>query len=117
MKVRAVGVRDPDIGPSPADGMFSLPGDAAPESLLLSDANIAAAGDFLNGISACFSKAKAAGIGHAGSEWSKRVFPSLAHEMDLTPRELAYRLMMIWLNSNSAAATSLANEIDTAFLA
>jgi len=117
MKVRAIGVRDPDIGASPSSGLFSLPGDLAPESLLLTDDNVAATEDYLNGITTCFSKARVAGIGHTGSSWAKKVFPSLAHQMDLSRDALADRLTISWLRSNSAAASALAGDIDAAFLA
>lgn len=104
---RAVGVRDPDIGPDANNHVFSLPGDLAPETLLLDDANIGAAEQFLNGIAEAFERAKVAGIGRAGSKWAKAVFPALAHEMSVTRPMLRDRLTLAWLNKNGAEAEQL----------
>jgi hypothetical protein len=72
--IRAVGVRDPDIGEDTATGLFSLPGDKAPESLLLDSDNIARAEKLVNGILNAFDRAKVQGNGFTGSIWSKKIF-------------------------------------------
>ena len=61
-QVRAIGVRDPDIGEAPGNHVFSLPGDSAPEELLLAATNIAAAENLINGLNAAFDRAKVAGL-------------------------------------------------------
>lgn len=105
--VRAIGVRDPDIGDAPADGIFSLPGDLAPESLLLSEKNIEAAEDLLNGIGEAFEKAKLAGLKLAGSKWAKAVFPALAYEIQVPQEVLSDRLTLAWLDKNKQEAAKL----------
>ncbi|MGA3846817.1 ATP-dependent nuclease [Ralstonia nicotianae] len=105
--VRAVGIRDPDIGPDAANHVFSLPGDMAPETLLLDGGNIAAAEQIINGIADAFERAKVAGVGREGSKWAKAVFPALAHEMRITEAMLRDRLTMAWLNNNGEEAEQL----------
>jgi len=105
--VRSIGVRDPDIGEAPADGIFSLPGDVAPESLLLSQENVEAAETLLNGVTEAFEKAKLAGLKLTGSKWAKQVFPALAHEMQVTEEVLSDRLTLAWLESHHQQASQL----------
>lgn len=112
--VRAIGVRDPDIGDAPAEGVFSLPGDLAPESLLLADANIAAAESMLNGVTEAFDRAKVAGLQHTGSKWAKQVFPALAHEMAISRELLADRLTLAWLAAHQGEAAALVASIRAA---
>ena len=111
--VRAVGVRDADIGDAPAQHVFSLPGGKAPEAILLSDANIAAAEHIVNGIGAAFERAKAAGFGLPanGSKWAKRVFPALANELEMETDRLRDRLTSAWLRENDADAVALVASI------
>nr|WP_116576355.1 AAA family ATPase [Ralstonia pickettii] len=109
--VRAIGVRDPDIGDAPAHGVFSLPGTVAPETLLLSTTNIEAAENLLNGIGDAFDKAKVAGLKFAGSKWAKQVFPALAHEMHISEAVLSDRLTLAWLGSHKEEAEQLVNAI------
>jgi len=112
--LRAVGVRDPDIGDDVAAHVFSLPGDLAPEQLLLADQNIEAAEGLLNGLGAAFDRAKVAGIGHQGSARAKRVFPALAAEMDIPLERLQDRLTISWLLGNAPAAQELVAAINRA---
>lgn len=112
--VRAIGVRDPDIGDAPKEGVFSLPGDVAPESLLLSEANINSAEALLNGISEAFDKAKLAGLHLAGSKCSKQVFQALAHEMEISSDILSDRLTLAWLEKNQNVADQLVNSMKQA---
>ena len=106
--VRAIGVRDPDIGDAPADGIFSLPGGIAPESLLLSPENIEATEKLLNGIVEAFEKAKLAGLKLTGSKWAKKVFPALAHELQVSGEVLSDRLTITWMGQHGDEAAQLA---------
>jgi AAA ATPase domain len=114
--VRAVGVRDPDIGDAPASHVFSLPGNCAPEALLLAASNITDAETIINGVSAALDRAKIAGLGHpvAGSQWAKKVFPALAAEMTIEPGKLRDRLTLAWLTKNELDATKLVSRIKEA---
>ncbi|MDP1525046.1 MAG: ATP-binding protein [Rhodocyclaceae bacterium] len=114
--VRAVGVRDADIGNAAGDHVFSLPGDLAPEELLLSDENIAQAEGLMHGIGDAFGRAKIAGIDHTGSKWAKKVFPALASEMGIDVEKLRDRLTLAWLNQNGEAAAKLVDDIKLAFI-
>ena len=105
--VRAIGVRDPDIGDAPADGIFSLPGELAPESLLLEQANIEAAEQLLNGVTDAFERAKVVGLQLAGSARAKKVFPALAHEMQIPTDLLSDRLTLAWLQGHNDEALAL----------
>lgn len=109
--VRAIGVRDPDIGGAPDDFVFSLPGDLAPEELLLADDNIAAAENLINSIGEAFNRAKIAGIGLVGSKWAKKVFPALASEMGIETAKLRDRLTIAWLSANGPKARELVAHI------
>lgn len=112
--VRAIGVRDPDIGEAPSNFVFSLPGDLAPEELLLAVNNVTDSEGFINGIEEAFNHAKVAGIGLAGSKWAKKVFPALASEMGIEPEKLRDRLTIAWLKSNGADAQNLVDQIKAA---
>ncbi len=112
--VRAIGVRDPDIGDAPADGIFSLPGNVAPETLLLDQENVQATEAFLNGITEAFDKAKLAGLQLTGSKWAKQVFPALAHEMQVPLAMLGDRLTLTWLAAHEEDAKSLVAEMNAA---
>lgn len=109
--VRAIGVRDPDIGDAPASGIFSLPGDVAPETLLLGLENIESTEVLLNGLSDAFEKAKVAGLNHVGSKWAKQVFPALAHEMHVSIEVLSDRLTLAWLQKHDDEAKQLVDAI------
>jgi len=109
---RAIGIRDPDIGDAPAEGILSLPGDAAPEALLLEQTNINACNDAsLDGITLAFDRARAAGHGRAGSAWAKAVFPALASAMALDEHRLADRLIDTWIRSHPNETTALVEAI------
>jgi len=114
--VRAVGVRDPDIGDDPVNGVFSLPGDKAPETLLLAEENIVAGEKLLNGLSSSFEKAKVAGLKSSGAKWAKAVFPVLADEMKLDLKVVSDRLTLAWLDHHDAEARSLVVSIDSALM-
>jgi predicted ATPase len=113
--VRAIGVRDPDIGDDKHNGIFSLPGDQAPESLLLHVDNIKNAEGWINGISDAFGRAKARGIGLTGSKWAKAVFAVLPHEVGCSIDHTSDRLTLSWLASNEEIARRLAKDIRQAF--
>jgi predicted ATPase len=113
--VRAIGVRDPDIGDAAGGYVFSLPGDLAPEELLLSDDNIAQAEELMNGIAKAFELAKIAGLGHTGSKQAKKIFPALANEMGFDTDKLRLVLTLAWLGQNSEAAATLVSDIKAAF--
>lgn len=109
--VRAIGVRDPDIGNAPNKGVFSLPGNLAPESLLLEQANIDNAEELLHGIGDAFDRAKIAGLKLAGSKWAKQVFQALAEEMRVSSEMLSDRLTLTWLGNNRDKAQALVEEM------
>lgn len=111
---RAVGVRDPDIGEDPANAVFSLPGNLAPESLLLEEENLTAAEALVDGLREAFDRARASGLGRVGSDWSKYVFRALASEMGLTAETLSDRLTLAWLGRNDAEARLLVERINGA---
>lgn len=112
---RAIGIRDPDIGDAPAEGVLSLPGDAAPETLLLDQANIEACNDgALDGITRAFDRARAAGHGRAGSAWAKAVFPALASAMSLDQERLAERLIDTWIGRHPNETAELVAAIQRA---
>src|SRR5262249_37673111 len=99
--VRAVGVRDPDQGSSPNDGLFAIPGqDACPEALLVNDDNVARAERYFAGIKEKHDLAKTRGEDLSGSAKSKRVFDALCAEI-VEPKEfVADRLTLAWLEGN-----------------
>ncbi|MGW9067583.1 ATP-dependent nuclease [Achromobacter animicus] len=114
-EVRAVGVRDPDIGADPPNALFSLPGHLAPESLLLAIPNIVSAGRFMNGIVDALTRALARGHGLQGSERDKAVFSAVAHEMRVSRELLTDRLTLAWLGDHEEEARNLAQQIRQAF--
>jgi hypothetical protein len=114
-RVRAVGVRDPDIGADPPNAMFSLPGQLAPESLLLAEPNIRSASRFMDGITNALTRAAARGLGLQGSERDKAIFGALAHEMRVDKAMLTDRLTLAWLGDHDAEARQLAVGIRDAF--
>lgn len=114
--VRAIGVRDPDIGDAAGKHVFALPGDLAPEELIMSEGNITQADGLINGVSNAFEQAKIAGFGCTGSKWAKKVFPALASEMGIEEEKLRYVLTLTWLNQNNEEATKLVADIRAAFL-
>lgn len=114
--VRAIGVRDPDIGDAPNQGMFSLPGEVAPETLLLALENVQAAESYLNGIVDAFERAKLVGLKLTGSKWAKEVFPALAHEMQISTELLGDRLTLAWLGSHEDSAKKLVAAMNAALM-
>jgi predicted ATP-dependent endonuclease of OLD family len=111
--IRAVGVRDPDIGEDTATGLFSLPGDKAPESLLLDPENIARAEQYVNGIKDAFERSKVQGHGLTGSKWSKKIFEVLPNEAGIGVDQLADRLTLAWFSepNNNEAAKNVVEKI------
>ncbi len=108
-----VGVRDPDIGEDTAIGLFSLPGDKAPESLLLDSENITRAEKYQNGILDAFEKAKVQGNGLEGSKWFKKIFEILPNELGIDADRLADRLTLAWFSeqTNYRAAKTVVEKI------
>jgi NAD-dependent oxidoreductase involved in siderophore biosynthesis len=92
-----------------------LPGDSAPEELLLAATNIAAAENLINGLNAAFDRAKVAGLGLQGSKWAKKVFPALAAEMSIEIEKLRDRLTLAWLGGNAVEAQQLVTRMKAAF--
>lgn len=112
---RAIGIRDPDIGDAPQQGILSLPGNQAPEALLLDQANINACdASLLDGVALAFERARAAGHGRAGSAWAKAVFPALAGAMALDEERLADRLIDTWLRRHAQETGDLVAAIRSA---
>lgn len=116
--LRPIGVRDPDIGGDIAAGILSLPGDLAPESLLLEEANILAASNLLNGVEDSFQRAKVQGLGLEGTQslWAKTVFIGLAQQMGISAELLSDRLTLAWLmrEGHALKAQQLVEQIKAA---
>jgi predicted ATPase len=112
--VKVIGVRDPDIGANEEAGLLSLPGDKAPEELLLSDNNIREAEGVLSGITDAFNRAKATGLGLEGSKWAKKVFTALPGEIAASREFLSDRLTLAWLSRHEADARGLVTQIGKA---
>ena len=110
--VKAIGVRDPDIGANEQDGLLALPGNKAPEALLLSDENVGKAEEFLSGIKDAFDRARAVGLGRSGSAWAKSVFSALPSELTSTREAVADRLTLAWLSNHKEEATDLVKDIE-----
>jgi predicted ATPase len=110
--IRAIGVRDADVGDNPASGMFSLPGDRSPEELLLDEENIKQAEQFVNGLLSAFERAKARGLGFNGSKWAKKVFEALSYEAGISKELLTDRLTLTWLAQNDQKARALVCQIN-----
>lgn len=112
---RAIGVRDADIGDAPTLGVLSLPGNEAPESLLLSEENIRNCDEgALDGITLAFDRSRAAGHGKAGSARAKAILPALASEMGFDVEKLSDRLVDTWIRSNPTASQELVAKIHRA---
>lgn len=103
-EVRAVGVRDPDQGDAPEQGLFSLPGNGCPEQILLSQENVTRAETFLAGVTNAYDRALVRGHGYAGSQAHKRVFEGLCSELEYDADFVSDRLTLAWLSSPAAAA-------------
>jgi hypothetical protein len=114
--IRAIGVRDPDVGAATAKHIFSLPGDMAPEELLLTSTNIAAAEKYRNGLAEAFALSVVSGLKFAGSKRAKAIFPALADQMDMSVEDLRYVLTLVWLESHSDDAKALLSNIRSAFI-
>jgi len=110
--VKAIGVRDPDIGANEQDGLLALPGNKAPEALLLSDENVGKAEEFLSGIKDACDRARAVGLGRSGSAWAKSVFSALPSELTSTREAVADRLTLAWLSNHKEEATDLVKDIE-----
>lgn len=104
--VRCVGVRDPDQGDDVGHGLFSLPGDASPEALLLEGDNLERGERLLAGVKAAADLARVVGYGYTGSEAAKRVFSGVASGMAIEPELVADRLTLAWLSEPDCAAAA-----------
>ncbi len=109
---KAVGVRDPDIGPSDAAGLVSLPGRLAPEAELLEPNNLTRAEVYLHGLGDAFEQARRAGLTSGGSGWAKRVLSALADQLSLSRESLIDRLAWAWIDGHSSEAVALVQKID-----
>ena len=111
--VRAVGVRDPDIGGDLAIGMFSLPGNLSPEEVLLEHGNVARADGIYPGLREAVDRASARGAGYQGSARAKRVMRALPSELGKPEDFISDRLSIAWLNDpgNHEAARQLARQL------
>lgn len=114
--VRAVGVRDGDNGESGDPWLLALPGDAAPESVLLADANVARAEETLvHGAQEAYQRAAIVGHGYRGAERDKRILSQMAREMAMPDEDLAARLTQTWLLDHREEAAALARQIKHCF--
>lgn len=95
--VSAVGIRDADQGSAETQGLFSLPGDSAPEELLLAEDNVRRAEGLLSGVYDAAQRARVQGHGLSGSAAAKRVLAGLASELGLARELVADRLTLAWL--------------------
>jgi hypothetical protein len=82
-KVRCVGVRDPDQGDNPTQGLFSFPGDQSPEQLLLDPENMDRAGHDIDKLADAHSRASTQGHGYTGADAAKRIFRALYAELGM----------------------------------
>ena len=116
-EVHCIAVRDPDVGENEELGLLSLPGDKAPETLLLESENLERAERFINGIQKIFEVAQIEGLDKQGSQWSKKVFDALASELRLEKTLLINRLILAWFSDsdNNEAAKALIQKILKAF--
>lgn len=115
--VRVIGVRDPDIGENKTSGLLSLPGNKAPETLLLEPDNLDRAESLVNGIRNAFHRAKIQGLDLQGSKWSKKIFEALPNEAGLEPEKLTDRLTLAWFSEpvNDKAARELVERMNKCF--
>jgi hypothetical protein len=113
-QVKVIGVRDPDIGANEEAGLLSLPGEKAPEELLLGNENIEEAEKVLSGITDAFNRAKASGLGLAGSKWAKKVFSALPGELSASREFISDRLTLAWLARHESEAKVLVGQIEKA---
>jgi hypothetical protein len=112
--VRVVSVRDADQGSDPDNGLFSLPGNSCPESLLLGAENILRADRIEAGLRDAWRRAGSRGIGYAGSQRDKRILKGLAEEMNMDEEVIADRLTLAWLEQHDVEARNLVKAIATA---
>lgn len=110
-----IGVRDPDIGVSPESGLLSLPGNKAPEELLLCQENIQRAEQFMSGLIEGYERAKAHGLGHTGSKWAKKVFEALPAELSESKEQISDRLTLAWLSHHETEAKQVVSDIESQF--
>lgn len=110
-RVRAAGVRDADYGGDAPTGLFSLPGDAAPETLLIEEDNVMRAERHLGGLGDSAQRAQVQGAGYDGAERAKRVFRGICTELEESEDTVADRLTLTWLESNEEKAKSLVNAL------
>ena len=111
--VKVIGVRDPDIGTNQELGLLSLPGDKAPEELLLSQDNVQRAEQFMEGLLEGYERAKAHGLGHTGSKWAKKVFEALPAELSESKEQISDRLTLAWLSHHATEAKQVVNDIES----
>lgn len=113
--VRAVAVRDGDNGESSESWLLTLPGSAAPESVLLSEENIDKAEvTLMQGAREAYRRAAIVGQGYSGSVRDKRILPQMAREMAMVDEDLATRLTQTWLLVHREEAAALARQIKQA---
>lgn len=116
-KIRAIGVRDPDIGEDTICHVFSLPGDLSPEELLLNDANIEVTETLRDGMGKAFAQASV-GVQHlSGNKRAKALLPALAGYMEMESEDLRAVLTQAWLDKNRPECKSLVEKIKSAFVA
>lgn len=113
--IRAVGVRDGDIGEGARDALLSLPGDLSPEELLIAPENIQRAERLVDGIQQSYQMAVVAAIGLTGSARAKRIMAALSHQTQLNEEKLADRLTLAWLDANNDEARRLTERITQLF--
>lgn len=112
-RLRVIGVRDPDQGDNPAAHLLTLPGDLAPETMLLTGENIARAERLISGLTDAFRRAEVAVRHLNGTERFKSLFALLPDEVNLSKENLADRLTFAWLEHYGADGQQLAARIRT----
>ncbi|PJZ57232.1 ATP-dependent nuclease [Leptospira barantonii] len=99
---RVIGIRDADIGESPDESLFSLPGQSCIEKELLDEANIIAAEQFLNGITTAFKKCSALVSQQqlSATDKSKKIFNMIFPELSITEAKFMDRIILCWIETH-----------------
>jgi hypothetical protein len=105
---KVIGVKDGDKEGADEQFLFTLPGGAAPETVLLTNENINNADNTLvQGAKAAYERAAALGSGHKPAERDKRILAGMANELQMHKTDLASRLAQIWVMHHKQEAKDL----------
>lgn len=112
--MRCVGVRDPDTGADPQNGLLSLPGTTSIEEILLEGANLQRTEVLLSGVIAAEGRARVRARDLTGAAAAKRTFEALCEELGAEEDALADRLTLGWLASdeNNRAGRELVQRVE-----